>query len=184
MAETPIYTIGYGSRALEQLIELLKAYEIEFLIDIRSQPYSSYKPEYSKDALEERLKQDGIRYVFMGDELGGRPKDESCYVNGKVDYERLREKSFYQEGIARLHIALEKGLRVALFCSEGKPQECHRSKLVGETLAAQGVDVRHIDEAGNVKTQQEVIEGLTHGQQSMFGPPPTIATSRKKYDPR
>src|SRR5438045_1657198 len=117
MPTKPMYTIGYGSRSVEELIRLLEQHQIEFLIDIRSQPYSKFKPEYSKDALEEHLRQAGLRYVFMGDSLGGRPKDQSCYVNGKVDYEKLKDKPFYQEGIARLHTALEKDLRVALFCS-------------------------------------------------------------------
>lgn len=182
MADQAIYTVGYGSRTIEELINLLRRYEIEYLIDVRSQPYSRFKPEYSKDPLEARLKEVGLRYVFMGDALGGRPSDKSCYVNGKVDYARLRALPAYREGIKRLHTALGQGLRVVLMCSEGKPQECHRSKLLGVTLAGEGVEVLHLDEEGGTKTQDEVLFELTHGQQSLFEPTDMTFTSRKRYD--
>lgn len=184
MTGASIYTIGYGSRTVDELIQLLRHYRIEYLVDVRSQPYSKVKPEFTKEALEARLRRDGLRYVFMGKALGGRPDDESCYVNGRVDYEALRTRPYYQEGIKRLHAALEQNLPVALMCSEGKPQECHRTKLIGETLTEQGVEVLHIDENGAIKTQQEAINELTHGQQSMFGPPPQVSTSRKKHGGR
>src|SRR5258708_269343 len=100
-----------------------------------SQPYSRFHPHYSKAALEARLKREGLRYVFMGDTLGGRPQDTTCYVNGKVDYTILRAKPFYQQGIQRLRNAWEKQTLMVLMCSEQKPHECHRSKLIGNTLS-------------------------------------------------
>jgi uncharacterized protein (DUF488 family) len=77
--QVPVYTIGYGTREIDAVITLLRRYRINYLIDIRSKPYSRYKPDFSKDKLEEHLKQAGIRYVFMGDSLGGRPDDPACY---------------------------------------------------------------------------------------------------------
>ncbi len=115
----PIYTIGYGSRTIVELIELLQRYQIDFLVDVRSRPYSTFKPEFSQMELAKRLKQRAIRYVFMGDLLGGQPEDKTCYMNGKVDYQLYRERPFYQHGISRLRKAWEKQLRVALMCSEG-----------------------------------------------------------------
>jgi uncharacterized protein (DUF488 family) len=182
MANPTIYTVGYGARTVDELIDALKQHGIEYLVDVRSQPYSKYNPEFSKSALQERIAQGGIRYVFMGDALGGRPNDRSCYVNGKVDYARLRETTFYRSGIERLHTALDKGLRLALMCSEGKPQECHRSKLIGETLVAENVEVLHIDETGAARTHADVIAELTHGQQSLFGPFEMGFKSRKNYE--
>ncbi len=79
----PIYTIGYGSRSIEQFIEVLQQHEIAYLIDVRSAPYSRYKPEFSKEALEAKLQQHRIRYVFMGDTLGGHPDDETCYLTAR-----------------------------------------------------------------------------------------------------
>ena len=87
-----LHTIGYGARTLDQLIAVLKAHRIEYLLDVRSAPYSKFKPEFSKEALEAALKNHGLRYVFMGDTLGGQPRDPACYTEGKVDYEKVRKR--------------------------------------------------------------------------------------------
>ena len=182
--QPPIYTIGYGKRSIEECIDLLRRYTILYLVDIRSQPYSRYQPTFSKAALEKKLQEAGLRYIFLGNKLGGRPADASCYVNDKVDYTRLREKSFYQEGIARLLKAREKGACMALLCSEQRPEECHRSKLIGQTLHARGVEVAHIDETGELKSQEAVDLALSGGQLSLFDDPaltPKMNSSRKKY---
>ena len=157
MTHVPIYTIGYGGRSIEEFISLLHHYDIEYLIDARSQPYSRYTPQFSKDALEKYLKQHNIRYIFMGDTLGGRPRDDTCYVDGKVDYAKVCAKTFYQQGITRLRTAWEKQLHVAIMCAEAKPQECHRSKLIGNTLIDQHIGIAHIDESGEIKKQEEII---------------------------
>ena len=178
-APIPIYTIGYGSRSIAELIEVLHQHEIAYLIDVRSAPYSRYKPEFSKAPLANELEQHGIRYVFMGDTLGGRPDDETCYVNGKIDYEKVKAMEFYQHGIQRLHSAFSQQQSIALMCSEGKPEDCHRCKLIGATLTTQNIPVIHIDENDKHLTQEQIIERLTGGQLSMFGE--GTFQSRKKY---
>jgi uncharacterized protein (DUF488 family) len=175
----PVFTIGYGTRAVDELIAVLQAHQIVFLVDVRTAPYSRFKPEFSKDALERELKQRGIRYVYLGDALGGRPADPDCYVDEKVDYERVKSKAFYQAGIERVQAAWQRGVRFVLMCSEGKPEQCHRSKLIGETLAGLGIPVAHIDEHDRVCSQDEVIQRLTGGQLSLFGD--HEFTSRKRY---
>ena len=175
----PIYTIGYGSRSIAEFIEVLHQHEIAYLIDVRSAPYSRYKPEFSKAALVKELEQRGIRYVFMGDTLGGRPDDETCYINGRLDYEKVKEREYYQRGIERLQAAFSQQHSVVLMCSEGKPEKCHRCKLIGATLITQDIPVIHIDENDEQVTQAEVIERLTGGQLSMFGE--ETFHSRKKY---
>src|SRR5690349_4834154 len=105
MERVPIYTIGYGNRSIDDFIDLLLRYHIEYVIDVRSQPYSRYSPDFSKKTLEQYLQQQTIHYVFMGDLLGGRPADETCYVDGKVDYSRVCTKAFYQQGIQRVRTA-------------------------------------------------------------------------------
>ena len=180
MTTIPIYTIGYGNRSIEEFVGLLQQYNIKFLADIRSQPYSRYNPDFSKDALEKRLKQASIRYIFMGDTLGGRPRDDTSYQeDGRVDYEKVAEKDFYQKGISYLHTAWNKQLCIVLMCSEAKPQACHRSKLIGKTLGKQNINVAHIDETGVVKTQEEVDLLLTDGQLSLFDE--MLGLSNKKY---
>ena len=142
----PIYTIGYGNRSIEQFISVLQRHEIAYLIDVRSVPYSRYKPEFSKTALEKELKRYGIRYVFMGDTLGGRPDDDACYIDGRVDYEKVMDTKRYQSGIERLRTVFEQQQCAVIMCSEGRPEHCHRCKLIGATLTKQGISTSHIDE--------------------------------------
>ena len=181
MTGQPIYTIGYGSRTFEALAEVIRERKIEYLIDIRSRPYSSYKPEFNKQALEAQLKSHGVGYLFMGDTLGGLPDDRACYTDGKVDYTLVQEKQFYKDGLERLIDASEKGIRVVVMCSEEKPERCHRSKLIGRSLEKLGIGVIHIDEAINEIDQEEVMRRITGGQPSLFGEESLGLTSRKSY---
>ena len=175
----PIYTIGYGSRPIDAFIEVLRQHEIAYLIDVRSAPYSRYKPEFSKAALAAELQRHGIRYIFMGDTLGGHPDDEACYVNGKVVYEKVAATAAYQRGVERLRNAFAQQRRVVLMCSEGKPEHCHRSKLIGATLTGEEIRVQHIDENDELQTQETIIERLTGGQLPLFGE--ETFHSRKRY---
>ncbi len=179
MEHVPIYTIGYGNRSADEFIDLLQRYHVGYIIDVRSQPYSRFSPDFAKKALESRLQQQDISYVFMGNLLGGRPEDKTCYVDGRVDYALVGTKAFYLQGIQRLRTAWEKQLHVALLCAEAKPQECHRSKLIGNTLSEQGITVAHIDETGACKTQQAINQTLLGGQPSLFADIPAIELSGK-----
>lgn len=181
MSQIPIYTIGYGARKIDAFIAVLKANNIAYLIDVRSKPYSRYKPDFSKTALEEHLHAHEIRYVFMGDLLGGQPDDLDCYTDGKVNYAKVSVKGFYQQGIGRLQAAYTQQIPVAIMCSEGKPEQCHRSKLIGKTLIAQGIELIHIDEKDQLISQDDVLLRLNKGQPSLFGADFQQFTSRKRY---
>lgn len=178
--QTPIFTIGYGKRSVYELIAALQKFEIAFLIDVRTNPFSRYKPDFNDRTLDIYLREAGIRYVPMGDSLGGLPKDVACYTDGKVDYAKVREQAFFQAGIGRIAIAFQQQQRVVLMCSEGKPEMCHRSKLIGTALTAIEIPVAHIDENDTLRTQAEVMHRLTAGQMSLFGE--RTFTSRKRYD--
>ena len=175
----PIYTIGYGARTLEQLMAVLHTSQVAFLIDIRSAPYSRFKPEFSQEPLARECERRHIRYVFMGDVLGGRPVDPTCYTDGKVDYDKVKQTAAYREGIERIRRAFEQQRRVMLMCSEGRPEACHRSKLIGESLTGLHIPVLHLDENDQLLTQDAVIARLTGGQLTLFGAP--TFTSRKRY---
>jgi uncharacterized protein (DUF488 family) len=183
--KVPIYTIGYGARSLDAFLAVLQAQDIAYLIDVRSAPYSKYKPEFSKNALEAAVKAAGLGYVYMGDVLGGQPKDESCYDDGKVLYDRVKERPFFLEGLGRLRRAYERGLRVAVMCSEGKPELCHRSVLIGQALADAGILVAHIDENDCLIDQAEAVGRRTGGQLSLLDDPEFKSRKRykKKTDP-
>jgi uncharacterized protein (DUF488 family) len=157
----PLYTIGHGSREAQDFLALLQAYGIEYLIDVRSQPFSRFHPQFSQRTLKLFLEENGIRYVFMGDELGGRPKDASCYDSeGRIDYEVVKTKDYFKKGVERLKTAYDKDLNVAIMCSERNPAHCHRTKLIAEVLVADNITVKHIDETGKIKEHAVVIKEI------------------------
>ena len=177
-----ILSIGYGNRSIGEFIDILKNYSIRFLADLRSKPYSKYKMDFSGKNFEINLHKSGIKYVFMGDSLGGLPPDRSCYTEeGYVDYSKVESKKFYQEGIKRLMTAHAKKVSLAIMCSESKPHECHRSKLVGETLEKNQIALQHINENGDILSQKEVMTGLKSNQLSLFKSSRQTFTSRRKY---
>lgn len=173
-----IYTIGYGTRDIDEFMRCLMNHKIDYVVDVRSVPFSSRRPEFSRDALRARLKEVGIGYAFMGDQLGGRPDDDGCYVDGRVDYAKLGKRDYYLAGIDRLRRALEHDYRLCIMCSEGHPDQCHRSKLIGQSLAERGIEVYHIGADGVVKTQNQIIEILMGGQLGLWQP---LFTSNKRY---
>jgi uncharacterized protein (DUF488 family) len=181
VTDTPIYTIGYGAREIDAFIAVLQRYGIAYLIDVRSSPYSRYKPDFSRERLEEHLRRAGIRYVYMGDSLGGRPADPTCYDSeGHVDYAKVVQRDFYLAGIERLATAYSQGLAVSIMCSEGRPENCHRGNLIGKTLAERGLSVAHIDENDDLIDQRQLELRHTGGQLSFFGDMGRV-TSRKSY---
>lgn len=139
-----IYSIGHGRRFLKDLLNILARYEIQYLIDVRSVPYSKYQPDFNRNHIENNLDH-GIIYVFMGDLVGGRPLDKSCYdFTGKIDYLKQRSTEGFRTGIDRLKVAFEKNLNVCVMCSEVDPLRCHRSKSIAVDLLEQNIDVQHI----------------------------------------
>ncbi len=182
MSQVPIYTIGYGARDIDSFTVALKQIAIDYVIDVRSKPYSRYKPEFSKAALEQHLANEDIKYIFMGDSLGGQPDDPTCYDDaGKVDYDKCKQRPLFLAGIARLREAYVQHLRVALMCSEGKPENCHRAKLISEVLQQDGIAVEHIDERDHLVSHKEVMLRVIKGQPSLFGDEFFKHTSRKSY---
>ncbi len=168
---------------MEDFIAELKSFDISYLLDIRSNPYSKWNPAFNKSALETTLKEHNIKYVFIGEKLGGLPSDRSCYdADGKVVYDRIKEKDFFQEGLNRLIRANEKKVKLAVMCSESKPEECHRSKLVGQELLKSGISVNHIISSKLVKSQETVMTELTKGLGTvdLFGNTKEFV-SRKSY---
>jgi uncharacterized protein (DUF488 family) len=145
-----IYTIGYGNRPIQSFIQLLKKYEIEILIDIRTSPFSRFNPDYRIQKLEVHLLNNEIRYLFLGKELGGKPADLSCYINDHVDYEQIKTKQFFSDGIDEVCSLNAAGFRVALMCAEQSPLDCHRKWLVGDYLENSGYIVKHIDKNGEI----------------------------------
>jgi uncharacterized protein (DUF488 family) len=183
MEDTTIYSIGHGSKKIEDFIIEVKAFEVQYLLDIRSKPFSKWNPQFNQNELKFKLEENGIKYVFVGDTLGGLPEDRSCYDdNGKVVYDLIKEKDFFKEGLERLTTANEKQIKIAIMCSESKPEECHRSKLIGQELLKKKISLKHIVSDKLVKSQELVMAELTKGKGlvNLFGDGPDF-TSRKSY---
>ena len=122
----------------------LKAHEIDVVADVRTNPYSKFSPEFDRENLSQALKACGLKYLFMGDELGARPSDRGCYVNGAVDYDKVQDADFFKKGLDRVQTGLGKGFTIALLCAEKDPIDCHRNILVARALSKRGVQVRHL----------------------------------------
>ena len=183
MNETTIYSIGHGNKRIEEFIQELKSFEIQYLLDIRSKPFSKWNPQFNQNELKFRIEENGIKYVYVGDILGGLPEDRSCYdCNGKVVYDRIKEKDFFKKGLERLTIANDKHIRLAIMCSESKPTECHRSKLIGQELLKRKISLKHIISNNLVKSQELIMIELTKGKATvdLFGAEIDF-TSRKSY---
>lgn len=188
MEKPSIYSIGHGNKSIETLIDELRHFGIDYLIDIRSKPYSKYSPHFNQNSLKFSLLEKKITYVFMGDILGGLPDDQTCYTNGYVDYVKLKEKDFFKTGLQRLITANDKKIKVVIMCSESKPEECHRTKLIGEELRKKGINLKHITRTKNklkqllIKSQNEVmLEVAPNGTINLFGEEMSFG-SRKKYN--
>ena len=150
------FTIGHSNHAIEKWLGVLRQHEVEVVVDTRSSPYSKYVPQFDREPMQRSLEQEGIRYLFLGAELGGRPADPAYYDgNGHVIYGRLSEDARFREGIARLETGMER-FRVALVCGEENPAHCHRRLLVGRVLSEHGSTMLHIRGDGRVESDAQV----------------------------
>ena len=154
-----MFTIGHSTHELDSFLELLREHGISAVADVRSAPYSRYCPHFSKDPLSRSLGDAGIKYVFLGRELGGRSEDPSCYENGRIRYSRLVRQPEFRAGIKRL----KKGAadhRIAVMCAEREPLECHRTILVSPVLEEEGLSVAHIHADGRLESHEEAMKRL------------------------
>jgi len=159
--QSTIYSIGHGNKTIEQFIDEIKLYNIEYLIDVRTTPYSKWNPHFNKNELIYALKENNIKYIYLGDKIGGLPSDKSCYTDdGKIDYLLLKDKNFFKEGLNRLVKANSKNIKVVTMCSETKPEECHRSKLIGKELLMIDIDMKHIINKDKLKLQSDINNEL------------------------
>jgi uncharacterized protein (DUF488 family) len=152
-----IYTIGYGNRAIGDFIDLLRRYGVQVLVDTRSVPYSRFRPAFRKNTLQQHLLEAGITYHYMGDELGGKLVDPRCIVDGVVDLECLMAKDSFRAALSQVEQAAREGEIQALMCAELRPENCHRAWMLAPLLLRTGLEVLHISETGDLKTQAEVL---------------------------
>ena len=146
-----IFTIGHSNHKQDLFLRLVREHGIQTLVDTRSKPVSGYAPFTDIRVFPDILEREGIDYIFMGDSLGGKPDDPSCYdEDGKPDYRKMRAKEEFQDGIKQL-IRIAENTVVALMCAEEDPSKCHRRLLIGPALEEQNITLRHIRADGTVQ---------------------------------
>jgi uncharacterized protein (DUF488 family) len=155
MMET-VFTIGHSNHSPEHFLALLEANGIRTVVDTRSNPRSKYNPQFDAGILARSLEKRGIRYVFMGRELGGRPTGDHFYdADGHVLYGRVAESPLFLEGLDTLARETKDGA-AAVLCSEEDPSVCHRRLLIARVLHERGVAIRHIRGDGSVQSESEL----------------------------
>jgi uncharacterized protein (DUF488 family) len=127
-----IYTLGSSTRGPQEFIALLKTYRIDKVIDVRSFPASRFE-HFKQENLKHILEQSGIKYVYLGNELGG-------YRKG--GYEAYTKTQSYEQGISKIEgIAAKESS--AIVCAERLPWRCHR-RFIGNSLQTLGWRVIHV----------------------------------------
>lgn len=163
-----IWTVGHSTHDLDRFLALLASERIEFLVDVRSYPYSRFAPQFNREELAESLDAHAVRYLFLGEELGGRPsKPEHYDSEGHALYGEMAHEPSFEAAITRLSDGAG-GHRIALMCSEGKPDECHRRLLVGKVLTERGITLRHVLPDGSVLEEEKVKLPLEASQEALF----------------
>lgn len=154
-----LLTIGHSTHPIERFIDLLAQHSVEAVADVRSTPASRFAPQFNREALRSAVEAAGLRYVFLGKELGARSSDPNCYIDGKVQYGRLATTPAFETGIDHLIDGAARG-RVVVMCSEQEPLECHRAVLISQVLTGRGVQIAHIHGDGSLETHEDAMVRL------------------------
>lgn len=155
-----LYTIGHSLHPVKKFLELLKQHDINFVIDVRSTPYSKYASMYDRENISNELKNAGISYAFMGKYFGARQDDMSLYTkDGYLDFQKVTNWDVFGKGMDNVIRGMETN-KIALMCLEKKPIDCHRAILVANAFYCKGYSVKHILENGKIQTHQELNEEL------------------------
>ena len=193
VTQNPLFTIGHSNMDAPSFVKLLQQHRIENVADVRSSPYSQYTPQFNREALQATLKQNGISYVFLGDELGARRAERECYESGQAVYELIAKTPLFNAGLERL-LAGAKKFRIALMCAEKDPLTCHRTILVCRNLKIAGLEIQHIHSDGHLEShaeaEQRLLQTLKLPTDDFFAKPrkywmkPTRCRERKLHMPR
>jgi uncharacterized protein (DUF488 family) len=159
-----VFTVGHSAMEASVLVKLLRHFEISLLIDVRSNPRSLRYPQFDREELASTLKLADIQYLFLGEELGGRPEDLKAYrSDGLVDYRARRNSASFRMGIDRVIQELE-SRDLALMCAEEDPLSCHRFLMICPELVTLGLEPQHVRKGGIIEHQQAAEDRLLRTQ--------------------
>ena len=156
----PAFTAGHSNLEFPAFLKLLEDCSIELVIDVRSQPRSGRFPQFSQPGFQTMTEEAGIGYLFLGEELGGRPDDPDAYrTDGVVDYRARRRSYAFRSGLERVLAELERRSSV-LLCAEEDPVECHRFLMICPELLKAGIQPQHIRKGSRLESQEEAENRL------------------------
>ena len=145
-----LYTIGHSTRSAGELVEILRAFGVTRLVDIRSIPRSRTHPQFNLDVLPATLHRVEIAYVHLASLGGRRTKSQRLEEGANAGWERrpfhnyadYAETAPFREGLRDL---LEMASRetCAIMCAEAVWWRCHR-RIVADHVLAHGVPVVHV----------------------------------------
>jgi uncharacterized protein (DUF488 family) len=153
-----VMTIGHSTRASKEFIQLLKAHQVQRLVDVRTVPHSRHNPQFNRSELSPALHSARLHYTYMPG-LGGFRHARRDSLNtgwhnasfrGFADY--MQTPAFWKN-LDEL-IKLAKSEQIAIMCAEAVPWRCHRS-LIADALLARGIEVREITSA--TRTQPHTL---------------------------
>ena len=156
-----IYTVGHSNYTVERLIDMLKHYNINCVVDIRGTPYSKYNIQFDKETIRYTLTKAGFIYIYMAKELAAKRINKQSYnEEGYSDFEKVVKEKEFLEGIERLKNGCNKGYKIALLGAMQEPIRCHRSILVGRALRENGFNVKHILDNYSIASQEDIEQML------------------------
>ncbi len=144
-----VYTIGHGNRTFEEFVGVLKHYEMEGVVDIRSFPASRRHAHFSGSYLEQELPRWGLSYLwcralggFRKKGLGERSPNRALRSEGFRNYADYMLTKSFEENVAVLMKIVQKE-KTCLLCAETLPFRCHRW-ILSDYLTARGTEVVHL----------------------------------------
>jgi uncharacterized protein (DUF488 family) len=168
----PLYTLGHSNHPIERFLALLQRHGVEVVADVRSRPYSRFVPHFGKERLARILGEEGLGYLFLGQELGGKPVRDDP-PQARLDYQARIEEPSFREGIETL-LDTAADRPTALMCRERDPLDCHRLHLICRYLRPIALDIRHILPDGEVEAQQaterRLLERAGEAEMPLFQP--------------
>lgn len=172
-ANLKVYTIGHSTRKLDEFIEILKAYEIKRLADVRTMPMSRFASQFNHDTLEKELKKHGISYQHMKILGGLRPAKKDSInqgwhnksFRGYADYMQTED---FKKGLDEL-MGLAKKEQIAIMCAEAVPWRCHRS-MIGDALLVRHIEVIDIFDAKKAEPEKLTDFAVVKGDSITYPP--------------
>lgn len=154
-----LYSIGHSNVPIDKFVSLLEQHSINVVVDVRSHPFSKYATHFNYDAIQAPLKAASIKYLYLGKELGGMPKNPEFYDrDGHLIHSKVAETVAFKDAIARV-VRGAKDYQIALMCGEENPTACHRRRLLGPALQEQNLEVLHIRAGGQVQSESDLQLG-------------------------